>query len=173
MKRLVVAAAASALLLAACEARFGNDAAPVAANASAAGKAQQGRMTIEAPGFSLKVAIPEGLRAQASFGEGDGMMYPGATFGGIHVQGRPARDGRDGGGEVELRFDTSDAPDRVLAWYRDPARREHLTVRSARRQGQGYVLAGTGEDDGQFTLTLSPRAGGGTDARLVLTDSGH
>ena len=44
---------AGAALLPACEARIGNDAPPVEANASAAGKAEEGRLTVSAPGFNM------------------------------------------------------------------------------------------------------------------------
>ena len=65
-----------------------------------------------------------------------GLIYPGSTFSGIHVEGgrdeRPSRDG-----EVELRFTSADAPDLVARWYRDPARAADFTVASAGREGAG------------------------------------
>lgn len=163
---------AAAGLVAACEARFGNDAGPVAENASAAGRAEEGRLTVEAPGFNLSVDLPDDMEAHARVDE-DGLIYPGSTFGGIHVQGRP--DGPDGrsGGEVELRFTSADAADRVAAWYRDPARAADLTIASAAREGAGFVISGTGRHDRErFTVRITPRAGGGSEARLVLSD-GH
>lgn len=167
------AALAAAALLSACEARFGNDAAPVAENASAAGRAEEGRLTVEAPGFNLAIEIPEAMGANARIDEESGLIYPGSDFTGIHVQGRPdGPDGQDRGGEVELRFTTADAPPRVAAWYRDPARGRDLTIQSARQEGDAYVIAGTGRHDNErFTVRVAPRAGGGSEARLVLSDS--
>jgi hypothetical protein len=161
--------AACITLLGACEARFGNDAGEVAENATAAGRAQDGRLTIEAPGFNLSVQIPEGVRSEGGFGEDEGLIYPGASFGGIHVQGTP--DGANGDGEVELRFSTSDAVDRVVGWYRDPARNADFTVQSVRQEGPAFVVSGTGQGEGNsFALNVTPRPGGGTEARLVLSD---
>jgi hypothetical protein len=163
-------AIAALVLLAACEARFGNDAAEVSENATAAGRAEEGRLTVEAPGFNMQIDIPEGIRASAEMDGDDGLIYPGSTFGGIHVQGRPERAGGESDGEVELRFATGDAVDRVVAWYRDPARGEDVRIASAERRGNAFVLSGTSRDGKRFDLSITPRAAGGTEARMVLQD---
>ena len=173
MRKTFASASALAALasLGACEARFGNDAAPVAENASAAGRAEEGRLTVEAPGFNMSIDIPESVRGDARADEDSGPLYPGATLAGLHVQGRP--DGADGsrGGEVEMRFTTSDPPERVAAWYRDPARAPDFTVQSAGREGNGFVVSGTGRQDHErFTVRIAPRSGGGSEGRLVLSD---
>jgi len=171
-KMLAPVSLAAAALLGGCEARFGNDAAPVAENATAAGRAQEGRLTVEANGFNLSVDIPASVRADARMDEDSGLVYPGATLSGMHVQGSPdgAREGHDG--EVELRFTTADAPERVAGWYRDPARGQDITVQSARREGGAFVIAGTGRrDDERFTVRIAPAAGGGSEGRLVLSDA--
>ena len=162
--------AAGAALLTACEARIGNDAPPVEANASAAGKAEEGRFTVSAPGFNMAIDIPEGLQDQAHMDGDNDLIYPGASFGGLHVQGGPEDRHGEHRGEVELRFTSGDALDRVVAWYRDPARADHFTIQSARREGDGVLIAGTGRRDrDRFTLRLAPR-GGGTEGRLLLSD---
>jgi hypothetical protein len=169
-KLLVPVAAVS--LLAACEARFGNDAGPVAENATAAGRAEEGRLTVEAPGFNLSIDIPDSIEARAEMDE-NGLVYPGSAFDGMHVQGRPDRAGGHGDGEVEMRFTTGDPAGRVAAWYRDPARGRDLTIQSAAREGNGFVISGTGRHDNErFTVRIAPRAGGGSETRLVLSD-GH
>ena len=161
---------AGAALLAACEARIGNDAPPVEANASAAGKAEEGRLTVSAPGFNMSIDIPEGLRGDARMDGDNDLIYPGANFGGIHIQGGREQAGGEHDGEVELRFTTADPAARVVAWYRDPARAGDFTVQSATRDGNAIVMAGTGRREGErFTLRLTPR-GAGTEGRLVLTD---
>jgi hypothetical protein len=162
-------AVAAVALLGACEARIGNDAAPVAENATAENRSQEGRMTIEAPGFNLQMDIPESIRSDIN--DDDGILYPGATFGGIHIQGNRG-DGRDGQDEVELRFSTGDDLQRVATWYRDPARNAEFAITRDAAEGNEIVIAGTRRnDDGTFTLRLAPRSGGGTEARLLLTDA--
>lgn len=161
---------AAVAALTACEARLGNDAPPVAENATAAGRAEEGRLTIEAPGFNMSVSIPEGLRGDANMDDDSDLIYPGSTFGGIHVQGGTERPGRDRGGEVELRFTTGDAIDRVVAWYRDPARGGKINIASVARDGNGFTVTGTDRhDNDQFTLRLAPR-GSGTEGRLLIVD---
>lgn len=168
--RLVPAIAAIALL-GACEARIGNDAPPIAENASAAGRAEEGRVTIEAPGFNMSINIPEGLRSEANMDDNDGLIYPGSNFSGIHVLGRDHEKAGGDRSEVELRFTSADPIDRVVAWYRDPARAQEFSVGSAAQEGNGFVINGTRrEDNGPFTLRLAPR-GSGVDARLLLVDN--
>ena len=159
---------AGAGLLAACEARIGNDAPPVEANASAAGKAEEGRLTISAEGFNMSIDIPEGLRSEARI-DGDGLIYPGADFGGLHVQGGRDREG-DRDGEVELRFTTGDPVETVHRWYRAPERASAFTVEPSRQEGNAVLLSGTGARERErFTLRLTPH-GSGTEGRLVLSD---
>ena len=168
MVNKVAPALAALALLAACEARFGNDAAPVDANATAAGRAEEGRLTVEAPGFNMSINIPEGLRDSAHFEEDSGLIYPGATFSGMHVQGQPEGGPRQD--EVEMRFTTGDPVERVVAWYRDPARGQDVQIASAEQRGNAFVLSGTGQEGDRFTLNIAPRQGGGSEARLVLSD---
>lgn len=172
MKRSVLpalaAAGALALALAACEARFGNDAEP-SGNGSAENKAEEGEVSINAPGFQMKINIPEGIRREANINDDSGIIYPGSIVGGIHVEGGRERGKSDG--EVELRFTSGDAPERVAGWYRDPARTADFTIATADREGEAYVFAGTTKDRGRFRVRLAPRAGGGTDGRALLTEA--
>ena len=170
MRSKYLPALGAIVLLTACDVRVGNEAGNVSENASAAGRAEDGRLTIEAPGFNMSMNIPDSVRANAEMDDDD-LFYPGSKFGGIHVQGGPERGNGGRGGEVELRFTTSDAVDRVLAWYRDPARGEKLTVGSVERKGDGYLVSGKIDSDkDDFALRITPRPGGGTEGRLLLSD---
>jgi hypothetical protein len=171
LKRFLFPAAALVLLLPGCEARFGNDAGEVAENATAQGRAEEGRVTIEAPGFNMSIAIPEGMRDRVG-SDREGLLYPGSRFGGIHIQGGAEKGGGERDGEVELSFTTGDAVDRVAAWYRDPARGDQFRAVSVRSEGGGYAIDATGRRDSQrILIRLAPRSGGGTDGRLLLTDA--
>lgn len=169
MSKLLPALAAAALLTA-CEARFGNDAGEVVENATPAGRAEDGRLTVEAPGFNMSITIPKEIRAGAN--DDNDLVYPGSTFGGIHVQGTRERPDGESEGEVEMRFSTADGPERVVAWYRDPARAKEIKIVSAGRQGADFVIAATGADGdgGRISIRISPRAGGGSEARLLLSE---
>jgi hypothetical protein len=89
---------------------------------------------------------------------------------GMHVE---ARDRGEGGrSTVELRFTSTDAPAKVAAWYRDPARASEFSVGSASQAGGVITIAGTEKEDGDpFELSLSPR-GAGTEGLLKLRDRG-
>lgn len=172
--RLSVALGAM-LLLGACEARIGKSKEEPAGTAEAtkgapAGKAEEGQLSIDAPGFAMKLAIPAGLAERATVESDDGLLYPGAVLSGMHVQ---ARDDGHGNSMVELRFISSEATPRLAEWYRDPARAPEFAVTRAGEQGGIFTIAGTETGDGDpFELRLSPRPGGGTDGILRLRDRG-
>ena len=160
---LPIAVTAAMLVLAACQGRVGNDVQP-GGNGSAENKAEEGQVSISAPGVQMKINIPEGLRHEASIHDDGGLVYPGSTMSGMHIEG-----GREG--ELELRFASSAGPDTVAHWYQDPARARDFTVASAGRDGAAYVFAGTrANDHGRFRVRLAPRDGGGTDGRVLLSD---
>lgn len=159
-------------LLAACEAKIGKEAGKDRAEGSPAsteGKAEEGQFSIKAPGFDMKIDIPAGVTSHAD--TDSDMLYPGATLSGMHIDG--SKGGSDGKGNagIELRFTTADAPDKVAAWYRDPARAGGFSIGGVRREGSDYLISGTQKQDGDpFALRLSPGSGGGTAGRLTLTD---
>lgn len=171
-KTLLFPAAASLALLGGCEMRIGNDAAPVADNATASGRAQEGRVTVEAPGFNLSINVPEGISSRAEVDADSGLVYPGATMSGMHVQGTNHDERGREHGSVELRFISADPNARVVAWYRDPARASDFAISSASRDGNATVLSGTvRREDERFTVRIAPHGEGGSELRLVLTDN--
>lgn len=174
MKFMWAVAALAGVLLGGCEARIGgDDAADKASDApagqrSAEGKSEDGSFSIDAPGFDLKFSLPAGLTDNIAINnDGGELLYPGSSLRGLHVEG-----GNKGKGDgVELRFATTDDIATVAKWYRDPARGEHLKIAGEERDGAGIVLSGTQAKDGDpFTVHLAPRAGGGTDGRMVLSE---
>ena len=168
-----VAALSAAILLVACEARIGREDEQAAngseaanATASAAGQAESGQFSIDAPGFDLSFDIPEGMTGRADIDSDSDVLYPGARLTGLHIQAEEGS-GRD---SVELRFASSDPPRVIADWYRDPARAETLTVASVTPEGEGLVVQGSETGGGDpFTVRLQA-ANGGTDGRLVLSD---
>ena len=178
MKRLVCACAALALL-GACEMKTGKDEEQAEArsgvqaeaiDAPAAGKAEEGRFSIKGPGFDMKINIPDEMARQASSDGDNDMLYPNASISGMHVEAHQGEGAQRKSG-VEIRFTSTDAPDRVAAWYRDPARAPGFAVRSATKEDDAIVISGSEKGDGDpFTVRLSPSGGGGTDGRLTLSD---
>jgi len=135
------------------------------AGASAEGRLQQNTVSIKVPGVDIKVAVPESVRKHASFDKGDDMLYPGATFTGMHVEGK---DQNNAG--VEIGFTSPAAPPAIAAWYQEPARKDISAV-SVRREGDALVVQGRQKKGDPFKVRLVPKAGGGTDGRLVIQGS--
>jgi hypothetical protein len=160
----------ASVALAGCDARIGNDVVP-AGNGSAENKAEEGQLSISAPGVEMKINIPEGIRRETNIRDDSGLVYPGSRMSGVHIEG--GRDGEKSDGQVEMRFVTADPPATVAGWYRDPARVSTFSLDSATREGEAYVFAGAKkEGNGRFRLRLAARAGGGgTEGRLLLTEA--
>jgi hypothetical protein len=135
----------------------------------AEGKAEEGRVSIQAPGVDIAINVPDAMRGRARAGTSSDLLPPGTQVSGLHIQGDggdPAR-GRD---SVELRFTSAEPPEQIAAWYRKPERREHFAIASAQREGNTIVLTGASKDGGPMTVRLSPGTGVGTDGRLILVD---
>ena len=164
-------------LLGGCEAKIGTgDTQPsgqAGASPSAAGKAEEGKLSIKAPGFDVALNIPESMVKQVSVDQDTKILYPGASIAGLHVEaGQEDKAGRAGAG-VEMRFTSSDAPDKIAAWYRDPARAADFTISDVRREGNVIVVTGMPKNSiDPFTVRLAPGAGGGTDGRMQISDRG-
>jgi hypothetical protein len=165
------AALAAAALLGACKAKTDRNAADnvsAAAEVSAEGKAEEGKISVKAPGFDLKFTLPKGIVGEARVERDSKLLYPGATLRGMAIA---AGEGRGDGGdsEVEIGFSTPDPLDKVVAWYRDPARADGFRLERAAREGAEWRVTGVQKRDGhRFKLRLSEREGGGSDGRLAV-----
>ena len=172
--RKPIFAMAALALLAGCDAKVsdGNQAAGNAA-VSAEGKAEEGKISLKAPGFDLSFKVPEGLADHVRVDAKSHIVYPGAAIRGMHIAAGSKEKKGVGESEVEIRFATADPADRVAAWYRDPARAEGFTLTPSARDGDGFVIAGTSKSDGDgFKVRLAPKSGGGTEGRLTVHDAG-
>ncbi|HEX6375891.1 MAG TPA: hypothetical protein VFZ91_09225 [Allosphingosinicella sp.] len=162
---------AAAAFLGACEAKIDSDEADNgAANAqvSAEGKAEEGKISVKAPGFDLKLSLPKGMAGEARVERDSKLLYPGAVLRGMAIVAGQGT-GKGDNTEVEIGFSTPEPVDAVAAWYRDPARAEGFRLERAARQGDGWLVTGVQKrDEHRFKLVLSPRPGGGTDGRLTV-----
>ncbi len=157
-----------ALTLSACDASVDlGDAVKADGNATVGGKAQDGRVTINAPGLDLSVNIPDALLDPTQIQqEGRRLLPPAAAFSGIHVQS-----GENGGG-VEIAFTSPQAPAALAEWYRAAERARDVAVQSVVQQGTAFVVQGTtiGAQDA-FSVRLTPSSAG-TEGRLVIGSGG-
>jgi hypothetical protein len=137
-----------------------------APSASIEAKAEDGKVSINTPGFKLKVDLPRDGSAGA-ITSGSDIIYPGSSVRGMSVDAN-AESGASRG-QVAIRFTSPDAVDRILAWYRDPVRTRDFSVTDTAREGEGYRIEGTA-GDGHFRVGLVPAANGGATGELTLSD---
>ncbi|HEX4739002.1 MAG TPA: hypothetical protein VH331_15730 [Allosphingosinicella sp.] len=133
---------------------------------SAEGRAKAGTISVKAPGVDISISVPKELSGQARVGKDSKVLYPGSTLGGMAIAAAD-KDNQGGDTDVEIRFQTTDSPDKVAAWYRDPARAEGFKLKSDRKDGSNYVFTGIEQHEQHpFKLSLGPGPGGGTEGRL-------
>lgn len=139
------------------------------AQASAEGRAEEGKISVKGPGVDLTFSLPKAMRGEAKAARESKVLYPGATIGGLALVGTQGKADKPGDSEVEFRLATADPIDKVTAWYRDPARAKDIKVTGITRQGDETVITGSqAREVDTFKLRLSPRPGGGTDGRLTI-----
>jgi hypothetical protein len=132
----------------------------------AEGKAEPGQVSLKAPGLDVTFTVPKSLTRDVKVHNDIGVLYPKAAITGMYADGGGDK-GKDG--EVEFRFTSADAPDRILAWYREPSRSTAFKVKKAGLEGAETVISGSQKRDGnKFKLRLRPGPKGGTDGRLVI-----
>ena len=156
------------LFAAGCDARVGNgqDSSDSNGQASAEGKAEEGQIAFSTPGFDVKMNVPLDRAETDDQGK---ILYPGSKVTGLYIAANPdSKSGSDG--EVELRFATPDPPEKVAAWYGEPARSQNFTLSANGKEGSAYVLTGTEKgENNDFRLRLEAK-GAGTDGRLIVRD---
>jgi hypothetical protein len=132
---------------------------------SAEGQAQEGKISVKAPGLDLAISLPKEITGEAKVGRDSKILYPGATLAGMAIAA--GEGGKGGDTDVEMRFRTSDPPERVAAWYRDPARGDGFRLTGESREGSFYVFTGVQRRDRHpFRVRIGAGQGGGTDGRL-------
>ena len=136
---------------------------------SAEGKAEPGQVSVKAPGLDVTFTVPQGLSKDVKVNSDIKILYPKTSITGRYAAGGGSGGKDEGESEVEFRFASPDAPERIAAWYQEPARAELFSVEKVSREGADTLIrAREKQGDGEFRLRLAPRAGGGTDGRLVI-----
>lgn len=162
---------AAALLLCACDSKGGSDEPANGSDnvqVSAEGKAEEGKISLKMPGVDMTISLPKGVADEARAERDSKLLYPGSTLRGMAIAAGPGSE-KSGDSEVEIRFSTPDPLDKVVAWYRDPARAEGFSLESARREGDAFLVTGLQKkDEHRFKLRLTDRPGGGTDGALAV-----
>lgn len=126
-------------------------------------------VAVSVPGFSAKLNLPGVDLAGGSTGIDGIAMHPGSKITGLNVTGK-AGDGTGGEshGTVEMAFaDPGAAPDALLAYYRDAAKRGGWTEVPP---AAGQQFAATKAKDGgneQLALQIAA-AGSGSSGRFVV-----
>ena len=162
---LSLATVAGLLALGACHSKAGK---PPQGQVSAEGKAEEGKISVHAPGFNLTLSLPKEMAREVRADRDNKMIYPGSSMLGIAVAAGKGGD-RSGDSEVEMRFRTGASVEQVAAWYRDPARAAGFRLQGAAREGDAVVIQGVQNSDRHpFKVHLVPEKDGGTDGRLTI-----
>ena len=164
----IMVLAGISLTLGACDWLTGrhDDELPGNDTVTAEGKAEAGQVSVKAPGLDVTFTVPKGLSKDVKVNSDIKILYPKTSITGMYAAGGGKEEGES---EVEFRFASPDAPERIAAWYQEPARAELFNVEKVSREGADTLIrAREKQGEGEFRLRLAPRAGGGTDGRLVI-----
>jgi len=149
-RSLLLAAAALALPLAACDKAGEGTSITVNAtdgNAIAAVDGKSGEMKVNLPGFSGAIKLPKVQLDAGNFDLNGVHLYPGSTIETVNVAGGK---GEDGG--VHVAFTSPADAERVRAWFQERLGKVGFTLH---RDGTG--LAGTTDENKPFRLSLTPQ----------------
>jgi len=167
MRRYACAFVLFALALGACHSG-GKTGGKGGEQVSAEGKAEEGKISVHAPGFNLTLVLPKEMAREARADRDSKMIYPGASILGIAVAAGKGGD-KSGDSEVEMQFRTAAPVEQVAAWYRDPARAAGFKLEGVTREGGAVVVRGIQNSDRHsFKVRLAAQQGGGTDGRLTI-----
>lgn len=175
MRKAMLGLAVPVVLLAACRAKVGKE---YAGNDSASSSIGEGGnvavhasdraqgVSVSLSGIEAKVKLPG---AQLGGGEMDigGMeLYPGSELHGVDVTDRKG----SGDGVINMRFTSSDAPDKLAAYYAAAARDKHFTAIHLTNIGGKATLAAKTTDGDELTIGMESGPGGTTTGRIVIKD---
>jgi hypothetical protein len=136
---------------------------------SAEGQAQTGKIRVKGPGIDMTFVLPKAMRGEAKAGENSRVLYPGSTIEGLAMVGSEANAKKGGGdSEVEFSFATADPRDKVVAWYRNPARGNDFRVTAVEKEGGDVVVHATQPDGHIVKVRIGDREGGGTAGRVTV-----
>jgi len=169
-----VALAAAGLLLAGCDIRAhdkdGNTTASISFGNSAESAAGDTKgshgVSVDVPGFSAKVNLPDMAFGSDTTHIDNLRIFPGTSIHGVSVRG-------DAGGEgnVEMGFTAPADSGRVLAWYRDEARKQGWTIDPATGTNQFEATRADDKDRPTHLAIQIGDDGKGSSGHLLVT--GH
>jgi hypothetical protein len=164
----LAASLALSALLAGCG---GREEAKANEQLSAEGQAEPGKVRLKGSGVDISLVVPKAIRGDVKVDRNGKILYPGSTLQGMAMVGSDPKGKNGGESETEVGFATADAPDKVLAWYRDPARTQVFRVIAVRKEPEGTTVFASQPDGHAIKVHIVPRPGGGTNGRLVIHHS--
>lgn len=136
-------------------------------NDAQAGNGQQS-VSIDVPGFSAKVKVPD-LDIGGDTKIEDMPLYPGTRVNGVNITAQDGDADRESKGNVTMAFTAPADTGKVIAWYKDQAGRHGWQAVPATGENQ---FEATKQEDGHapthFALQIAS-ATGGSSGRFIVT----
>ncbi|WP_454886494.1 hypothetical protein [Sphingomonas oryzagri] len=136
-------------------------------NDARAGNGQQS-VSIDVPGFSAKVNVPD-LDIGGDTKIEDMPLYPGTRVNGVNITAHDGDADQEGKGNVTMAFTAPADTGKVIAWYRDQAGKHGWQAAPATGENQ---FEATKQEDGHapthFALQIAS-ATGGSSGRFIVT----
>jgi len=168
---------AATLLLAGCSVRThgnGQDGTASITIGNAADGGGNHSMSINAPGFSARMDLPDLDLGTGSMQIEDMKIFPGTKIQGLNITGEArdtassADESADGKGEVQMGFTAPGGVDQVIAWYRDQAQKSGWTIVPPTAGNQFEATKPGEHGPAHFALRIAATATG-SDGRFSVT----
>ncbi len=127
-------------------------------------------VSIDVPGFSAKVNVPDLDLGSDTTKIDDLAIFPGTKVNGVKITGQASDgSGGDSKGDVEMGFSAPGDPAKIIDWYRGQAQQQGWTIvpPSGANQFQATKTE-SGHSATQFALQVA-QAAGGSSGRFFVT----
>jgi hypothetical protein len=114
-----------------------------------------GKVSVDVPGFNANVTLPKMMLENGDFDIDGVKLYPGSHVKSVNVNADSS--GKDKKAAVKIGFTSPAEIEKVRAWFAKGFAHEGV---KATATPTGF--AGTTDDDGSFTVTLTPEGAGAT-----------
>ena len=128
-------------------------------------------VSINVPGFSAKVNVPDLDLGTDTTKIDDMQIFPGTKVNGVNITGHASDgSGGDSDGDVQMGFTAPGDPAKIVAWYHDQAQKQGWTIVPPAGANQFQATRQkSGHGTTQFALQVA-NAAGGSSGRFFVTE---
>jgi hypothetical protein len=126
---------------------------------------QTGKVSVNVPGFNASVSLPKVMLEDGDFDIDGVKLYPGSKVTSVNVNANS--DGENKKAVVTIAFTSPAEPEKVRAWFA-----KGFADSDVKAKATTTGFAGTTDDAGSFSMTLTPSGAATTGVVEIIDDDG-